>query len=1496
MAKYIKSYSNYVLRTKHQNISDGTIFERDITTIGGRDRFSKGQVPVYKSGNFVITINNDINDFKKLSEQDWHRSDAGDVWTLDVLKYYDKDEKSSDDRKIVIKKDYHDLRDFAYYGSCSELIRVSVNDILRTYPGELFTPYEKLYVSKDGGKVQYTEEAAKQAFGENGYNVVIQGIKGYYTSFDLKYATDEEKIGIEEGRPYSRIFKYLTNKEGKLIAEKSLSLIDNPFGINIHSKTLPEEANPLKYFADDGIKNYVGYIKENFDDEWEIDKDHEYSIEISDVIFDGIGEEDNIEQFFFAIGGNCPNINCDGKATVEIEAKEEVERILKDLIDCIVPGKYIGKIVLCFKKNDYTFRTIPGLKRDSDTNKPIEVCCDGRLTFDEAGGEGKYQGEDTIIESLKMVDSKVDFKYNTTKVGVCDTEFDINLNAVAEDGCAYYLTIYMFMGNNNEIKYLIDDEDLNNFNIRIRPKENIIDDYFYNLDLFEKVLLDRTSSPLYTANFEIINENDFGFYTQVKQFTFPTTYGGYNLGSTSQAFNSYVSDLVELGEYYDGLFTDNLWRSMTHESIKNFDWTYTRRYTPGEEEPFIEGGAKIQKVIRIYGREFDELNTYIDAIDDFNTVTYDNINNLPDYFFTDKLEEEGWDVKLIHPLILSEFVNGYSNVPIDIGKLFPKKYKSPELTDENRISTPEAEKLNYFYDSLGNKMSIQRVFNQDFSEIVVKPYSCSNITSIREIECDVETEEIFDVGNGNCPNPSCEKEFTVGVVLYNEKTSKSVQTVERTRLDVCPENIELCKDKEKIDIEVTKEVGEDASKGYHNECCDFIKIYCDENEYTSSDVNNEFMKRLLLNSREIWRHKGTIEGMEMLLSIFGLRSKNRVYTDERYFVNQNGTKECLSLTEEGKTYYRNYKCYINSLYDYDIKEYTMFTTREEDTWLPEKNMYMYDWVNSTKLVTYNTEDFKNGKYTPYQGLTLSFRENKQEKKRYLYPHFETKGIYDGDPYYQMNGGWMQKKPFMFDVKNNIIPENYNENNRKKLFTETVKNINCVQNIQDLLSNPSLASHSGDICQVIDLSGRYAIVDGTVYPILTENNDVDESKSNIFFYVQVQNNSLVVGNAFFTDYVIVSNPYYNNSKQRIDLSDDFYNDRMIKIYILTTEDGNYDINVYSNESSINTFTVFENGKYMDGDNYTNYFRINDIDYYGELSVLGWQQLRSDEYEYYKLDSIIDYREGNNPHTGHMNYDNGHEYLSYFKNIFKYVSDNDLIDYRKYDDGDLAYLDDARDFGFSNLLREDYCDKEYDEFLREDNKCHYFGQMYSKVDKNCNDSRESLTCFLKRNSNNEMAENGKCITAFKINDIYRKALIKDDGDDNKPKIEFLRYGNVYDFIGEEGEYDESKFDHVTDQIVNTKRMEIEFFIKNKKEYSKEWLEEVKYIDYVILPYLTQMIPSTVIWSVKYTTRNSVKWGFESNDCPDNYFNTDKDSIVCTDKRVTQYELNLTAEKVS
>ena len=136
---YIKSHSNYILSKKHQDIKDGTIYERDITTIGGLNQFSKGQTPIYKSSNFIITVRNDGRPSNQYNTEKWKENESGGtIWTLENISGMTSNTDEGDDTKIVLKQDYYDLGDFAYYGSLTELFRASVTDIISRFPGELY--------------------------------------------------------------------------------------------------------------------------------------------------------------------------------------------------------------------------------------------------------------------------------------------------------------------------------------------------------------------------------------------------------------------------------------------------------------------------------------------------------------------------------------------------------------------------------------------------------------------------------------------------------------------------------------------------------------------------------------------------------------------------------------------------------------------------------------------------------------------------------------------------------------------------------------------------------------------------------------------------------------------------------------------------------------------------------------------------------------------------------------------------------------------------------------------------------------------------------------------------------------------------------------------------------------------------------------------------------------------------------------------------------------
>ena len=134
---YIKSYSNYVLKSKHQVTNDGTIYERDYTTIGGLGNYTKNQTPIYQTGNFIMTVNNEKVNAKILSNEKWEENANGEIWTYSNVENISSNTEFKDN-KIVLKEDFHSLLDFAYFGSCTELVRTSITDALNKFPGELF--------------------------------------------------------------------------------------------------------------------------------------------------------------------------------------------------------------------------------------------------------------------------------------------------------------------------------------------------------------------------------------------------------------------------------------------------------------------------------------------------------------------------------------------------------------------------------------------------------------------------------------------------------------------------------------------------------------------------------------------------------------------------------------------------------------------------------------------------------------------------------------------------------------------------------------------------------------------------------------------------------------------------------------------------------------------------------------------------------------------------------------------------------------------------------------------------------------------------------------------------------------------------------------------------------------------------------------------------------------------------------------------------------------
>ena len=136
MARYTKISSKYILAKRHQNIAQGTLYERDWTTIGNVHRLEPGKRPYYGDGNFLFTEST-IPVYKK-------RRKTG-KWVGNYT-YNDVKDATEAVNIINVNTDSDNLTDYAYWGSMTELFRGSVEHIVATFPGRLRSTHMKFSV------------------------------------------------------------------------------------------------------------------------------------------------------------------------------------------------------------------------------------------------------------------------------------------------------------------------------------------------------------------------------------------------------------------------------------------------------------------------------------------------------------------------------------------------------------------------------------------------------------------------------------------------------------------------------------------------------------------------------------------------------------------------------------------------------------------------------------------------------------------------------------------------------------------------------------------------------------------------------------------------------------------------------------------------------------------------------------------------------------------------------------------------------------------------------------------------------------------------------------------------------------------------------------------------------------------------------------------------------------------------------------------------------
>lgn len=257
---------------------------------------------------------------------------------------------------------------------------------------------------------------------------------------------------------------------------------------------------------------------------------------------------------------------------------------------------------------------------------------------------------------LYIIDKDVDGSiFITIPFSNIINKFDINIyNKSTNNSIRDFLYNYMsyvieLNGKNIEIKecikgaesldLLLNTQDESLFDkktpFHIKPKEQFYSEFIDNLSDFESVLLNEKSLPKkYTSHLVLPINNDGDIYFNVFRFTWETS-DGYNIDIDTPSFIENINTINNGVLLLDSYFSDFMYRAMTHESIKEYDFI-------DETLPLFNQGT-IKSIISIYGANFDSIKNSIKSLSFVNTHNFNQIEGFDTNLYFLKLKEIGWD-------------------------------------------------------------------------------------------------------------------------------------------------------------------------------------------------------------------------------------------------------------------------------------------------------------------------------------------------------------------------------------------------------------------------------------------------------------------------------------------------------------------------------------------------------------------------------------------------------------------------------------------------------------------------------------------------------------------------------------------------------------------------------------------------------------------------------------------------------------------------------------
>lgn len=421
---------------------------------------------------------------------------------------------------------------------------------------------------------------------------------------------------------YVRVGKHQTLKDGSTIFERDWVTLGGRW--NFGRGKIPYYTNGNFIFTTSPTPNYQKKHKNgNLVGEWTYN-----DVKDATSVVNQINPDEKTEDIrSFVCYGSCLEL-----------VRSTIENIIKT---------FPGSITLTNEQlevpTDNGFKPLNEKEKEYIINNPFGIdLLSTEINLDEYENEMRYIGisyEKYEINGVKIWDYVVE-------------KLDVDINCPKND--QYYIKkapiVTITITDENENNYELNGYKYGNDvlfcykgdALEIKPNDEYIENYFSNLKGLEKCLLNRKSKPLYTNRFVTPLEYNLGYVYYKRTYTWPSN--GYCIDVTSSSYVDFINKISSMAQLFDELCTDNIWRKMTHEAIKNYDWTYTRQFEEGEERDNIDGGERMHKVLNIIGRMFDDNKRYIDMIKQNNKVTYNGDRNIPNALISDKLELNGFEV------------------------------------------------------------------------------------------------------------------------------------------------------------------------------------------------------------------------------------------------------------------------------------------------------------------------------------------------------------------------------------------------------------------------------------------------------------------------------------------------------------------------------------------------------------------------------------------------------------------------------------------------------------------------------------------------------------------------------------------------------------------------------------------------------------------------------------------------------------------------------------